>query len=441
MAAATFFRRQDSKIRKKMQRVVRNFLFPVGAGDWYAEKGYGSSTKHIKASPENAFNDFAEKQRDPKARYYHEFSGLDLSLNFVPAQLTNHKTCKLEVMKCAPQMQNTKLPGNGKHIVYFPGANTYYQACFRDISAAAKETGATVHALNYPGTGASTGEVTELNDLINAGMAVVNDLIKSGVKPDDIILQGDCYGAGIALEVKKQFEEQSQIQLRIIMNNAFKSFKAVVVDMIKSTAWLPNKLSSLVKKLLEYTGWHITPGKKFEQSGPYQCFVQHLGDQTLTGTSLADKVHRFRYEATHQVTKSTKRDPVKDTCPEEYRKARDELELIQYVRVKENLREAIITKFGADSHGQPNAHFADLGECETLDGTSAYTGFVNKYLAASNAYIANHPQADADLVNLPKALDAKKVQPISASDYNKLVEVAEILDAGQTKRATSRVEI
>lgn len=152
-------------------------------------------------------------------------------------------------------------PGTGKHIVYFPGANTYYQACFRDISTACKETGATVHAFNFPGTGLSSGKVREANDLINAGISVVSSLIKQGVHPDDIILQGDCYGASIALEVKKQLEDQADIKVRAIMNNVFKSFKAAVCDMITQSPWLPNILKSIVKRLLEFTGWHITPGK------------------------------------------------------------------------------------------------------------------------------------------------------------------------------------
>lgn len=114
----------------------------------------------------------------------------------------------MEVLKCEPEADSPQKPGTGKHIVYFPGANTYYQACFRDISAAAKETGATVHALNYPGIGMSTGEVVEANDLTNAGIAVVQSLLKQGVKPDDIVLQGDCFGASVALEVKKRLRSK-----------------------------------------------------------------------------------------------------------------------------------------------------------------------------------------------------------------------------------------
>jgi pimeloyl-ACP methyl ester carboxylesterase len=171
----------------------------------------------------------------------------------VNSLLSNQSSCTIELLRCQPKVDEPKKPGTGKHIVYFPGANTYYQACFRDISTAARETGATVHAFNFPGTGLSTGKVSEANDLINSGLSVVAFLIRQGIHPDDIILQGDCYGAGIALEVKQQLEEQAGVKVRLVMNNAFKSFKAAVCDMITQSKWLPNRLKGIIKRLLEFT--------------------------------------------------------------------------------------------------------------------------------------------------------------------------------------------
>jgi len=276
--------------------------------------------------------------------------------------------------------------------VYFPGANTYYQACFRDISAAAKETGATVHAFNFPGTGLSTGKVREANDLTNAGLAVVANLIKKGVHPDDIILQGDCYGAAMALEVKKQLEDQTDVKVRVVMNNSFKSFRAAVTDMITDYPWMPAILKKIVKKLLEFTGWHVTPGKKYEFAGPYQCHIQHLGDHTLESATLSGKVARNQDESRTGITTSTKRAPRKDNCPEEYRKDRDFLDSQHYVRVDAAAEKRLGDKFGRDKFGRVNAHFADLCELKMLDGRSVYEGYVNEFITRSDAYIANHPQ-------------------------------------------------
>lgn len=288
---------KDSFFHKRLQQAIANTLFPTGSGDWYKIKGYGTATKR-------PFNDFIIKQTSDKNAQYHEaFQDLDLTLGLISSKLCNGDQCKLEVLKCAPTAVTNK-PGIGKHIIYFPGANTYYQACFRDISTAAKETGATIHAFNFPGTGLSSGKVREANDLINSGLSIVSSLIGQGISPDDIILQGDCYGAGIALEVKQQLEQQASIKVRLIMNNAFKSFKAVICDMITDTLWLPNVLKNLVKKLLLFTGWHITPGKKYQHADPYQCHIQHLGDTILQTSTLSTKVQKYHEEIKTGLTKS-----------------------------------------------------------------------------------------------------------------------------------------
>lgn len=380
---------KDSFFHDRLQNFVANLLFPVGNGDWYKEKKYGDKKSQDIFNP---FNDFVKKQREPSGNYFKAFQDLDISLSTVNTTLTTTAACQLEVFKCVPQADAPKKPGTGKHIVYFPGANTYYQACFRDISAAAKETGATVHAFNFPGTGLSSGQVKEAHDLINSGLAVVANLIKGGVHPDDIILQGDCYGAAIALEVKKQLAIQASINVRLVMNNVFKSFKAAVMDIITQSPWLPGSLKNIVKRLLEFTGWHLTPGKSYKFADPYQCHIQHLGDQTLESASLSGKVAKYQDENRSGVTKSLKRGPMQDTCPEEYREDRDFLDSQHYVRVDEASKKRLGDKFGRDKFGRVNAHFADLCELRMLDGRTVYEGYVNEFLRRSDKYIKNHPQ-------------------------------------------------
>ncbi|MBL7481006.1 Dot/Icm T4SS effector alpha/beta hydrolase [Legionella bononiensis] len=396
----------ESKIAKNssffqnyLKLSVAKSLFPEGDGDWYKIKGYGGKSADDK--PFAPFDDFLNQQKSkPDSNYYTTFKGLNFNLNTVPSQLVSGEPCELEVLKCEPELDAPSKPGTGKHIVYFTGANTYYQACFRDISAAAKETGATVHAFNFPGIGLSTGKVEEANDLTNAGIAVVVSLLNQGVKPDDIVLQGDCFGASVAMEVKKEIEKQADIQLRLIMNNAFKSFKAAVSDMIDRTPLIPSISKSIVKNLLEFTGWHVTPGQKYIHSDPYQCHIQHEGDQTLATSTLASRVAKYKEEIRTGTTRSKSREPVIDKCPEEYRPFRDFLDEICYVRVKDSEKPKLAAKFGVDGSGEVNAHFADLCELEMKGGLSVYEGFVNNYLVMSDKYINAHPQKDYDVDNI-----------------------------------------
>lgn len=383
--------KSDSFFHRRLQEFVANALFPAGQGDWYKSKGYGA--KNTDGNEYAAFDDFlAQQKNDETALYYKSFKGLNFELDMVKSQLTNGEECQLELLKCEPLKTAAQKPGTGKHIVYFPGANTYYQACFRDITAAAHQTGATVHAFNFPGTGKSTGKVKEANDCTNAGIAVIRSLLSKGVKPDDIILQGDCYGAAIALDVKKQFDIQADTQIRIVMNNSFKSFKAAVYDMITGSPWLPNQLKNIVKRLLEFTGWHVTPGKKYVHADPYQCHIQHVGDQTLISSSLSSKVTKYHGEITSGTTSSEKRNAVTDNCPEEYKADRAALDSKHMVRVKASAEKRLGDKFGRDKFGNVNAHFADLCELELLNGQSVYEGYVNDFIERSDRYIANHPQ-------------------------------------------------
>jgi hypothetical protein len=391
-------------------------LFPAGAGDWYKSKKYGTAT-------ESPSRDFCNKQKsDPTAYYHGAFDGLNISVEMISAQLSNGGHCALESFICAPEEENTDLPGNGKHIIYFPGADTYYQACFRDISMAAKETGATVHAFNFPGTGLSTGQVREANDLTNAGIAMVKSLLKQGIHPDDIVLQGDCFGAAIAMEVKEQLRKQAKVDMRIIMNNSFKSFKAAVQDMISSTAWLPDILKSIIKRLLQFTGWHITPGKKFVHSGPHQCHIRHDGDLVLPSGTLSEKVRRMR---------ASDKDKYKDTCPDDYKAARAKLDAGHVLPVREDAKNRLGKKFGRDQYGRINAHFADLCELETQDGQPAYSGFVNEFLSASNTYIEAHPQT-VDITALENELefiDSAASIEITEKEAAQMQEFKDVMDA------------
>lgn len=409
----------DSLIHRRLQGFVANMLFPVGKGDWYQSKGYGSEQK-------TSFADFVETQKnDDSAQYHKAFQGLKLSQQMVNSKLVDGSSCALEVCTSELEKSDPAKPGTGKHIVYFPGANTYYQACFRDIAAASKQTGASVHAFNFPGTGRSTGKVTEANDLINAGMAVVKSLLEQGIHPDDIVLQGDCYGAAIALEVKKQFEGQAGIKVRVVMNNAFKSFKAAVCDLITESPWIPRVLKSIVKRLLEFTGWHISPGKKYVQADPYQCHIQHLGDHTLESSTLSDKVSRYQAEIRTGMTKSKKRGPVIDPCPDEYKKDRAELDQKHYVRVREDAKERLGNKFGRDKYGRINAHFADICELEMLNGESVYESFINDYLIRSDKYIKAHPQVSTNGANVGflAQISTIEVTPEDVDNFNTVVSL------------------
>lgn len=368
----------------RIQSLVAQQLFPPGNGDWYVFHGFGEKID------ENGVVQSPFDQMRKSEQYGQQFENVRLELEHVNATLADSTSCKLEMLCSAPLGfgdATTPLAGFEKHVVYFTGVGTHYQDCFKDITTAVKETGATYYAFNYPGASTSTGRVKEAKDLINAGIAVVNCILIKGVHPDDIILQGDSFGAAIAYEVKKQFKTQSDIQLRIIMNNTFKSFKAVVNDKFLDGSCLLEPIKPYTKTLLIYTGWHVTPGKDYKFSGPYQCHIQHEGDQTLSEAStLSGKVNKYTIEARQ------------DDCPAEYVLSRNKLDAMHVVRVTEDAKKRLAEKFGVDKAGAVDAHFADLCEMEMAEGGgSVYTRFICEFMSASDRYIKDGHQQTFEL--------------------------------------------
>ncbi|WP_341812026.1 hypothetical protein [Wolbachia endosymbiont (group A) of Conops quadrifasciatus] len=84
--------------------------------------------------------------------------------------------------------------------------------------------------------------LTNGEKLVQAGMAMVNMLLVQGVHPNDIILDTNSLGGGVAAEVLKRFQKQG-IYLTLIHSNSYSSLKETVRDSPKSLVkWLPSML-------------------------------------------------------------------------------------------------------------------------------------------------------------------------------------------------------
>lgn len=397
---------QTGRFYRMMQKLITKVILPK-LQNWYVVKGFNKDENGLSVA--DACQYFLEKQQsDVTADLYTYFTGLTITRRQVATQNCQGGHCHFDVLSFDPEnylaQVNSDKPGAGKHIVYFCGADSYYQNCFSDIATAAKSTGATVHAFNYPGVDEGVARVFEFNDMVNSGIAVVNSLLKRGIHPDDVILQGDSFGSSVAHAVKMQFKQQSDCELRIVANNTFGSFKKAIMDMILSTVWIPNLSQATIKNILQRAGWHVTLGKHYKLSNPYQCFVQHKDDQTLQSSKLSYKVQKYQHEAKTAITTSKKRGPIVDTCPDDYKDQRDELDSLSMVQVSRDAEARLAIKYGRNKVGLVDSHLASLCDCETIDGKEAYTGLVNKYLSYSNDYIDENRQMSLSEASLPRFL-------------------------------------
>ena len=87
--------------------------------------------------------------------------------------------------------------------------------------------------------------LTNGEELVQAGMAMVNKLLIDGIRPDNIVLDTNSLGGGVAAEVLKRFEDQG-IHLTLIHSNSFSSLKDATNNFPHGVGgffmrWLPAK--------------------------------------------------------------------------------------------------------------------------------------------------------------------------------------------------------
>lgn len=201
-------------------------------------------------------------------------------------------------------MSNSKSSADSrkkKHIVYFPGLTyTFEKEPDEDKSEWnwAAEAGMDVHLINFPGSGKSKGHSLNGRNRVNAGIAVISDLLKQGIHPDNIVLYGSCAGGPIAAEVYKKFKKDDNIHLRCIINKSFSSFKKLVVKLlhISKPKWL---FPPIIKFILKCFGWHFKLHTIVNDITPYTiCFNLEndgfISKQANIGTKISDieKSHR-----------------------------------------------------------------------------------------------------------------------------------------------------
>ncbi|WP_458694320.1 alpha/beta hydrolase family protein [Wolbachia endosymbiont (group A) of Sicus ferrugineus] len=185
---------------------------------------------------------------------------------------------------------------NGKHLVYFVGGgNRIVKSKELDLQnwQWSTDRGITVHLFNYPGLGKSKNSFTFRNDRVESGIVVVTDLLKNGVKPDNIILFGDCFGGHVAAEVHKNFKN-NDIHLRCVVSNAASSLKQASLYYFGFIAKLKILLAPIIKLVLKVFGCHWKTHKIINSITPYKMYFNREGDKTIKQSAqLATKIERI----------------------------------------------------------------------------------------------------------------------------------------------------
>nr|WP_255586134.1 alpha/beta hydrolase [Wolbachia endosymbiont of Tribolium confusum] len=157
----------------------------------------------------------------------------------------------------------------------------------------ATDQGITVYLFNYPGFGLSKNNSLIRSNRVKSGIAVVTNLLEKGIKPDDIILFGNCLGGHVAAEVHKNFKDKD-IHLRCIVNKAASSLKQASLYYFGFIAKLKIFLAPIIKLVLKVFGCHWKTHKIINAITPYTLYFNQEGDKTIKQPAqLATKIEKI----------------------------------------------------------------------------------------------------------------------------------------------------
>lgn len=364
---------------------MSQIVYPVRRGSWYVNKGYKD------------FDEFVQSQQGgvvEKKVIFDDMRHVNTKRAVVDVGLSSGMHAQLDTVALSPNatIDSQNKPGKGKHIIYFFGRNEPYETKYREMLQDAKEIGVTVHAFNLPGMHDSTGEMLEFSDAVNSGIAQVNTLLIQGIKPDDIILKGNCFGASIASEVQHVASVQG-VQIRNINSNSYRTFKAVILEAI------PGFLKSMAQvflKALDYTGWSTNAEEKILQQNPYTCVIHRVNDRTIqSAAKLQTAISKFQ-EGVDDPNRDFNK---KDLRIKDFEQSQEFLEKYNVMHLREDAKEK-------DSH---KAQVKELYWTDTQGTQREFHEFINEYIARSNEYIQAHPQPNPPI----------KIQPVGEAEYVK----------------------
>jgi len=336
-------------IKNYLRKFFAASFYPTNSEDWYKSKGYDGQDQL------EQFSQFLSSQDQEESIFYDEFKSLDLKRQFIQAG-----EYKIDSVLLTPK-KKLSLERNSEdlYFVFFQGRSEFYESRFRDMAIQARETGASVLGFNPKGFKSSTGTTERISDIVDDGIAVVKYLLdQMHLLPRQIVLQGNSLGAAVQEMVTEHFRELYGFRFRQINSNSFKTLAAVVVYHYR----LPF-LEKIIRLVLNYAEWEITPGKDFYKIGPYRCHLRRLNDRTI---AIGAEYH-INVDIESDCTQ----------CP------------IGYRNTNRWLYENCQLVYNGNSETDPHflsLHYFDLPGAEGKNKHSVYK-LINRYIEESGKYI------------------------------------------------------
>lgn len=164
--------------------------------------------------------------------------------------------------------------GERKVVVMFLPNFVLWEQILDKLSMLRDQCEVDVICCNYRGCGRSDGFAARDEYLVHDGVAQVLDLVKKGVKPENILLSGYSLGGAVALAVDEKLEEQ-KITVKAINERSFRSIQAFVeAD--------PELLAQLDGVSIEDLGWGLRPEESIKKISGRVLVIHNDKDPMVT---------------------------------------------------------------------------------------------------------------------------------------------------------------
>ncbi len=186
--------------------------------------------------------------------------------------ITTHDKAVLDTVDITP-VEIENIPVNKKHfIIKFKGNKGLYENSLTEYIQDALDYKVTVVAFNYRGVAKSQKSPLVFQDLVTDGIAQVQRLLDAGANSQNILLDGESLGAGIATMVVEHFHKKN---CPIYLWNA-RSFSSLAVAAVNMT--VPTKLPDIIKRLLtglvSALGWDVDASSAYERiDSKYKAYM------------------------------------------------------------------------------------------------------------------------------------------------------------------------
>ena len=308
----------------------------------------------------------------------------NLGIDKVNVKVNLHKKdVLLNTYQYEPEALKAVAVADKKYVVHFNGNAQFAADKIEESVQESKNLNCVAIAFDYPGIGTKEDKAKNTKDLVKAGVAQVESLIKAGAKPENIVLDGHSLGGAVATLVAAELHKKGQ-PVHLINGRSFSKLST-------ETDLLLNKQAGLLAGQVNSDGT-VKENSKIKALGPLLGKLAKVGIKAAGLEMNAAKAYK--------------------SIPDEYKTCyfaqKDEIipfkaSLAKAVGVKKD--DDFIAFSSGKNTGDHNSSAREIFNTEFKNADEFRTEFIKKAFKVEDKKLVKDNSDDLDLIFKPKTSD------------------------------------